>query len=509
MGMNAALPHLLLISQQPGAAIGPLSKEASSHYSVHHTSNALDAVERLESGLTADVIFIDLPPDDDEVRHTLRWIEKLRPDVPVILLSNADRSPFRTLATGLEARESVVKPLSEDLLQRIVEQHLRDRLVKCKAATNVDPIEDIGEELYFVAASPGMRKIRRQAELLAKLDAPILIVGESGCGKQVLAQLIHKLSPRAQYKFAGVNCAALPANLLERELFGCSGDSGPRSGKFELCHKGTILLDEFTAMPPRQQAKLLSVLHDKNSSSLNTEETNEVDVRVLATTNENLEKALAEKRLREDLYYRLSAFTIEMPPLRERKDELELLLKHFMNRVARHYGLPRRSFSDSVIAACHNYSWPGNLRELENFVKRYLVMGDEHVVLSEMRTPPNTRVVEDTARDHNSDTAGRDGLENREETEGQADGLKTLVRSIKDQTEKDAISSTLERTGWNRKQAARVLRISYRSLLYKIEQYHLTKPAVQWPSETSNGGKGSSPDHRSLAVNTHSASSHR
>ena len=243
------------------------------------------------------------------------------------------------------------------------------------------------------------------------------------------------------------------------------------AGKFGLCDKGTVLLDEVTEMPARLQAKLVYLLQDKQFRG---ESRVDVDARILAATSVNIEKAVAEKRLREDLYYHLSAFTVQLPPLRERRDELQVLLGYFMNRMARRYGLPPRSFSDALLAACQHYSWPRNLRELENFVKRYLVMGDEPAALSELGPKVGFTVPEEVRQGRPLEQASR---KDRDKSEP-ANGLKTLVRSIKGEAEKSVISSTLVKTRWNRKEAARLLGISYRGLLYKIEQYQLTPPEM-------------------------------
>jgi len=288
--------------------------------------------------------------------------------------------------------------------------------------------------------------------------------------------LIHKLSARSGYRFLKVNCAALASDLPENELFGYEGGASigateMNAGKFGLCDKGTVLLDEVTEMPARLQAKLVYLLQDKQFRG---ESRVDVDVRILAATSVNIEKAVAEKRLREDLYYHLSAFTVQLPPLRERRDELQVLLGYFMNRMARRYGLPPRSFSDPLLAACQHYSWPRNLRELESFVKRYLVMGDEPAALSELGPKVGFAVPEEVRQGRPLEQASRKDRDNSEPT----NGLKSLVRSIKGEAEKNVISSTLEKTRWNRKEAARLLGISYRGLLYKIEQYQLTPPEM-------------------------------
>jgi len=310
-----------------------------------------------------------------------------------------------------------------------------------------------------------MKKIRSQAALVANVDIPVLLLGESGTGKEVLARLIHKLSPRAHRTFLKVNCAAVPADLLESELFGYepgafTGANHAKPGKFELCNRGTILLDEIGEMPPILQAKLLHVLQDQQFSRLGSRSVIKVDVRILAATNINIPEALATKRLREDLYYRLNAFTLSLPPLRDRKEEIPILLKHSMSRMAEHYARAPLPLSPKLLQACQNHSWPGNLRELNNFLKRYLILGDENLAVTEL-LPRN---------DGSGGGPGDSGLRSSD-----PGGLKSLARSAKDEAEAQAIAQALEQTNWNRKQAAAILQISYKALLYKIRQYGIAE----------------------------------
>jgi two-component system response regulator AtoC len=322
--------------------------------------------------------------------------------------------------------------------------------------------------VFFVAASPAMKKIRSQAALVANVDIPVLLLGESGTGKEVLARLIHKLSPRAHRTFLKVNCAAVPADLLESELFGYeagafTGATHAKPGKFELCNKGTILLDEIGEMPPLLQAKLLHVLQDQTFSRLGSRTVVKVDVRILAATNINIPEALANKRLREDLYYRLNAFTLSLPPLRDRKEEIPILLKHFMSRMSESYARSPLPLSGPLMEACLRHSWPGNLRELSNFIKRYLVLGDETLAASELQPRP------DGGGGQHSDGTGRSAGADS------GGGLKSLSRNAKDEAEAEAIARALDETNWNRKQAAALLKISYKALLYKIRQYGIAQ----------------------------------
>jgi len=259
-----------------------------------------------------------------------------------------------------------------------------------------------------------------------------------------------------------VNCAALPADLLESELFGYeagafTGAGKSKPGKFELAHKGTILLDEIGEMSAGLQAKLLHVLQDGTFSRLGGRANVQVDARVLAATNIDVKKAIAERRLREDLYYRLNAFTLTVPPLRERREEIPVLLRYYMNNLARQYGKNTLPISGKLEQECLRYHWPGNLRELGNLVKRYLVLDDENQLVDELRSKARDGGMEDGA----ASSSGRGGL-------------KALVRSLKDDAEAREIQRALDDANWNRKVAAAELNISYKALLYKIKQHGLS-----------------------------------
>jgi len=333
--------------------------------------------------------------------------------------------------------------------------------------------ETVQGEVCFIAASPIMQQVRMQVELVADLNVPVLLLGESGTGKEVTAKLIHKLSSRSAARFLKVNCAAFPSELLESELFGYergafTGAMRTKIGKFELCNKGTILLDEIGEMPTPLQAKLLHVLQDSQFSRLGGNQTIRVDVRILAATNVEVHQAIAERRLREDLYYRLSAFSVQLPPLRARIEEIPLLLDHFMHRNAEQYGRSPRMFSPTLLRACLAYDWPGNLRELENFVRRYFVMGDETIAISELQSrrknvrEPETQVA---AVNYGAAKAFPDN--------GVRPSFKSFVQNAKNGAEIQAITQALEKASWNRRRAAKTLNISYRALLYKIQQHRL------------------------------------
>src|SRR6202022_1069045 len=261
--------------------------------------------------------------------------------------------------------------------------------------------EALSNGFVLPSISPVTAKIRSSIEQVARVDVPVLLLGESGVGKEGVARRIHALSNRAHRTFLKVNCAALPAELLESELFGYeagafTGATRSKPGQFELCNKGTILLDEIGELPSALQAKLLHVLQGGQVSKWGGRSRIEGDVRILAATNVNVPLALANKQLREDLYYRLSALSIHLPPLRERPEEIPVFLAYFMQRLTAQLGCPPRPYPDRVLDACAHYTWPGNVRDLENFVKRFLILCDEDPVPAILEKS-NTRNTPDEA----------------------------------------------------------------------------------------------------------------
>ena len=456
---NAA--NILLVDDEPGMLRYIRTLLEVDAYKVETASTGEEALARVQKGLEPDLVLLDLLMPGIDGLQTLEQLRQLKPGVKVVMLSCVSDTRKVVQAMRMGAHDYLTKPFQKAELDAVVGQCL-DKSQKSYAGE----VEELCDDVFFVAASPAMRKIRSQAALVANVDIPVLLLGESGTGKEVLARLVHKLSPRAHRTFLKVNCAAVPADLLESELFGYeagafTGATHPKPGKFELCNKGTILLDEIGEMPPLLQAKLLHVLQDQQFSRLGSRSVIKVDVRILAATNINIPEALATKRLREDLYYRLNAFTLSLPPLRERKEEIPILLKHFMSRMSERYARPPLPLSPTMLQACLDYSWPGNLRELSNFIKRYLILGDEKLAITELNPK-------------NGGNGGNHG-EYGAKTAGDAGGLKSLARSAKDEAEAEAITRALEETNWNRKQAAVLLKISYKALLYKIRQYGIAQ----------------------------------
>jgi two-component system, NtrC family, response regulator AtoC len=487
---------LLFISRDSVLVRTLWSLGESSSWQLEIVGNVWEAMERVQSGGSPDLLLLDLPQDDADGLHILRWLRRLRPALPIILIGHPGDVRKKQEVLRLGARDYVVRPLDDGRLARVIRSHLSMVCEAIEPDITSEDVDLIGDDTFFIAISPIMRELRAQAALLAQVNVPVLILGEGGSGKETTARLVHKLSLRSGFEFTKVNCAALPGDLLERELFGFEWDdkTAPaqiKTGKMDLSVKGTILLDEITEMPMGVQANLMRVLQNKRFIRPGTSAAVEVDIRVLASSTTNVKHAVSEKRFREDLYYLLSAYTIHVPPLRERKEELRLLSRHFMHRVAKQYGVSPRGFSPATIEACRAYSWPGNLRELEIFVKRHLMTGDKQQVFEKGRPDldgaagngvlGSSRVLQDEQPSL---------IRSRGSATG-ADSLRSLVQSVKSEAERNAIAEALEKTGGNRKAAAGLLKVSYRTLLYKIEQYQLrSSDTTVFPGSNGLNGTG-------------------
>jgi DNA-binding NtrC family response regulator len=445
-------------------------------YCVETADSGNGALERLQRQPLPELVVMNLELPDNDGLQTLQRARELHPELKVIMLGAPDDARRAALAVRMGALEYLPQPVEDQELRKVLAQHLaepgdvvqqhvdsEDAFAPRLGSTDTEIVE-LEDGVSFVCGSPAMKQIYVQAQLIAKFDMPVLMLGHSGTGKEVVSMLIHHLSPRAKYPFLKVNCAAVPADLLESELFGYeagafTGATKAKPGKFELCEKGTILLDEVGEMPPALQAKLLHFLQDHKFSRLGSRTTTQADVRILAATNINVEEALASKALREDLYYRLSGFTMRIPSLKDRRKEIPLLMNYFMKRGATQFSSPERRFSQNLLQACLSYSWPGNLRQLENFVRRYLVLGDEELAISELTASQRPTEPKPVLADP------KNGY-----------GLKSLARSVKKEAEAAAIAHALQQTNWHRQKAAALLSISYKALLYKIKQYDLNPP---------------------------------
>ncbi len=424
-------PHILVVGSETTTLQALSVLTAGTSCSAEGAIGA-EALATVQHNPEPDLVLLELGNGNESGLRTLQQLRFVRPDLTIVVLSASTDSRHVVEAIRLGAQDYLNVPLQETELHQVLRRYLDPKVSESVAKQPAQAIEEFDNGEFFLAASPAMRKVRLQAELLADLDVPVLILGESGTGKEAVAHLVHELSSRSQRRFLKVNCAALPDEILESELFGCErgasfGALPTKTGKFELCDKGTVLLDEVA----------------------------------------NVHHAIADGEFREDLYHKLSTFTVVLPPLRNRREEISLLLRHFMGRMAARYSRPAVPFTPALIEACLHHAWPGNMRELENFVKRYLVMGDESQALSELHAaPPRQRRVPAPA-----------GIVSNllENGPGQERNLKSQVHNLKVEAEIQAITKALAETNWNRKRAAQLLNISYRGLLYKIREYGITR----------------------------------
>lgn len=425
--------------------------------------------QQLAEGITPDLLIVDwLVCEGGVERNALSLLSRvraIRPRIPILVLACSGDLKELFAATRMGGVQILFKPFRK--------KDIEDAIQNCLGAPSRQPGQveakeiPLNEHTSFIRATKRMAEIESQCTLVARADIPVLVLGESGTGKEVAAMLIHKMSARSQRNFLKLNCAAMPADLLESELFGYeqgafTGAVKAKPGKFELCDGGTIFLDEIGEMPAALQAKLLQVLQDGSFSRLGSRSTLKVDVRVIAATNIDIKEAIARKTFREDLYYRLNGFTVKMPPLRERKAEIPLLAAYFMRKSVAKFGCDPLPISSELMQAMTRHGWPGNLRELENTIKRYLVLRNETDIIEELNPLPAGNSIPRDSQPADENTS-----------------LKVLVRNLKGNAEAAAIAQTLEGTGWNRKAAAIDLKISYKALLYKIKQYNLSPKSGQ------------------------------
>jgi DNA-binding NtrC family response regulator len=456
------IPTILVVDDEPGMRTYMSTLLEAYHYRIELSDGGTDAIARIQRGLSPNLVLLDVNMPGLDGIETLEQMRRLAPSLKVVMVSCITDTRKVVRAMQLGAEDYLTKPVKQEDLRSAL-RDLVDTGHEQPAAGEGADIERLTEDVLFVCASPHMRKIRSQATLVATCDIPVLLLGESGTGKEVIATLIHQRSPRAQYPFLKVNCAAVPSELLESELFGYeagafTGATKSKPGMFELGDKGTILLDEIGEMPPALQAKLLHVLQDHQFCRLGGRSTTKVDVRVLAATNIDIQEAIAAKKLRPDLYYRLNGLILRMPPLRERREEIPIFLRQFIAQMSEKFARPAPAVSQRLIQACLAYSWPGNLRELQNFVKRYIVLRDEELAVSEL-------------------TGGMEmGASGANGGSDPSKKLKSIVRHVKNGAEAIAIAEALEQTNWKRKKAAALLGISYKALLYKMRQFELRPP---------------------------------
>jgi two-component system response regulator AtoC len=416
-----------------------------------------------------DVILLEIEPDS-RTMYSLRN-ESCR--IPVVAIA-PPQADLAFEAARLGAAALLTLPLNQqEIVSRLsalldsLGQNRKDPRGK-GARAGPDTLAGGQEISGLFSSSPRMTEIRETIEKVATTSATVLIRGESGVGKEIAARMIFSLSHRRNKPFVKVNCAAIPHDLLESELFGYeagafTGAQRTKPGKFELAHGGTLFLDEIGEMHPALQAKLLHVLQDGEFARLGAKSDTAVDVRVLCATNKLLEQRVNEGAFREDLFYRINVVTVHIPPLRERRNEIPVLIRYFIERYSAVYGRKVPPLPDETTEALIRYSWPGNIRELENLCKRYVIVGDATQIVRELSQHTVDRTMGPAERDlpaeHAIECAG-----------GTEPSLLEIGRQAAWQAERQAIQQMLVNTRWNRREAARRLRVSYKALLNKIKQ---------------------------------------
>jgi two-component system response regulator AtoC len=450
-------------------------------YRPRSARSGAEALAALANG-PLDAVLLDLVIPEPDGFEVLRRFRERDRGLPVIVMSGLSEAEDVVRAMKLGATDYLPKPFEVPELDLVLRRALDTpgRRARNLAAASAAPAP-VADDTEAVAVAPplsgAMERVWSLVERIADTDVPVLLIGESGVGKDVVARRIHATSHRSGRPFVKINCAALPAELLESELFGhekgaFTGAHAEKPGKFELAHQGTIFLDEIGEMDPRLQAKLLQVLQDEEFYRVGGKRSVRVDARVVVATNRNLEAAIRQGTFREDLFYRLNVVTIRVPPLRERKEEIGPLVRHFVDKYRNRYGGGLEAVPAEVMERFHAHDWPGNVRELENLVRRLVVLRDPAMVLGELvpgahRILPPANTVSNAAR---PDGAGlHAGLP-------EDAPLKDVARRAARIAEREAILRALMRTGWNKRKAAKRLQISYKALLYKIKDCEIVDP---------------------------------
>jgi DNA-binding NtrC family response regulator len=370
----------------------------------------------------------------------------------VIMFSGAGHTNIAEQALKSGAADFLKKPFDEQELERAIGRALGHPPASSQSTEEVDQ-----NQIDFVSPNPRVRRILELADRIADTDVPVLIEGETGVGKEVLARFIHARSERRHRPLIKINCAAIPHDLLESELFGYergafTGALCEKPGTFELANHGVLLLDEIGEMSPRLQAKLLHVLQDREFMRLGGTRLVQVDVRILAATNKKLEELIARGEFRQDLFYRLNVIRLAIPPLRERLEDLLPLCDHFQRKFSMHYSRPSRELPEELRKAFACYAWPGNIRELENMIRRFVLLPDLELALADLQVASEPSAHSSSERSHS---------------------LREVAARATERAERELVLRTLEQVKWNRKQAARELHICYKSLLNKLRRWQI------------------------------------
>ena len=468
-------------------------------YDSRSFSRGDELLASVKQGEPPDIVLLDVMMPGMNGLETLRALKAAKPELQAIMLSGREQASTIVEAVRLGAADYVVKPDDPEGLGEIaLDSAIKSAIEKTRLVSEITELrrqlsDDQDRAFLFWGDSPDMKAIATVIEQVSDSDVTVLIRGESGVGKELVARAIHQRSSRRERPFVKVNCAALPAELLESELFGhekgaFTGAATTRIGKFEQAHTGTIFLDEIGEMKASLQAKMLHVLQDAQFTKLGSNRPIDVDVRVVAATNRDLESMMLRGEFREDLYYRLKVIEVTVPPLRERRNEIVHLTEFFIDRYARRYNRPVRQLTEELARLFQTYDWPGNIRELENMIKRIVILQDESLVVREMSRAPRTSVAYAgvVASDARGATAGEpDDVDEGADDEPQPDvpvamapagsRLADVAKAAALKAERTIIEDTLNQVQWNRRRAAEQLGVSYKTLLNKIKESGISR----------------------------------
>ena len=502
-------PYVAIVDDDSGFANYLRTFLSLRGYETRSYSRGDEMLASVKQGDPPDIVLLDVMMPGMNGLETLRALKSAKPDLQAIMLSGREHASTIVEAVRLGAADYVVKPDDPEGLGEIaLDAAIKNAIEKTRLVSEITELrrqlsDDQDRAFLFWGDSPEMKTIASVIEQVSDSDVTVLIRGESGVGKELVARAIHQRSPRRDRPFVKVNCAALPAELLESELFGhekgaFTGAATTRVGKFEQADTGTIFLDEIGEMKAALQAKLLHVLQDAQFTKLGSNKPINVDVRVVAATNRDLEAMMQRGEFREDLYYRLKVIEVTVPPLRERRGEIHHLAGFFMDRYARRYNRQARQISDELSQLFLSYEWPGNIRELENMIKRIVILQDESLVVREMtrartvapayagvgvgavaamRTPvaaPPQAGGDDAEEvaDVDDDDAPADEVEAPPPAGSR---LADVAKAASIKAERAIIEETLNSVHWNRRRAAEQLGVSYKTLLNKIKECGISR----------------------------------
>ncbi len=476
--------RLLIIDDEPW--ILESIQSAFANDQVQACRTATEGIQRFVQH-TPDVVLCDIRLPDLSGLEAFDRLHQIDPRVPIILMTGHGTSNTAIEAMRRGAFEYVLKPLDPDHLIPIVENAAEiSRMTRVRTAVPSANLGSVGEGQsgdLLIGNCPAMQEVYRAIGKVAKQDVTVLILGESGTGKEVVARAIYQYGSRPEGRFLAINCAAIPENLLESELFGhekgaFTGAETKRIGKFELCDQGTLFLDEIGDMTPLMQTKILRVLQDQSFERVGGNQTIQTHARLIAATNRNLEEAIANKMFRSDLYYRLNVFSIRLPPLRERGDDITLLANYFAQRSAKEMGKPFDGFTKEALHVLQAYSWPGNVRELQSVIKRALIQATSSTILPKFL--PHLSDVAQTLSHHQSTERDHLGSYQRSVSPQSLDfasltrqqleaGSEAIHRELLAIAESQILHEVLRYTGGNLTQAAKRLGITRVTLRSRLE----------------------------------------